>query len=656
VRGRADAPVVDALVLRLIVLGAVVALAFVILFARLWMLQISSSDDFRLLAQENRVRLVHSEPARGRILDRKGNVLVANRSSRSVTLDRTLVEDGMKKRLLLRRLGALLRTDIDELKERLNDPTVSPYKPIVVANDVPVEVAFHIRENPEDFPGVQIEKLPVRYYPHGRVAAQVLGYVGEISPEQLMLDYFASARPGYEAGDIVGKMGLERSYDRLIRGRAAVERVTVNASGKVVGTELAHPERPGRDLVTSLDLRIQKLTERALGAGIAAARKSDYEAPSGGAVVMDPRTGEVRAMASFPTYDPAILADGITTAEFGRLGMSTPSDNADDALLNRPIQAALPPGSTFKVVTAGAALSSGIADIYDRIPCPGARTFGSISFSNWTNADFGSIGFPESLEVSCDTFYYDLGWRLEDAFGAANGDGSERFQDYMRKAGFGKPTGIDIPSETGGRVPDEKWCLAYQRATGGEGCAFGWLPGYSVNMSIGQGDLIVTPLQMATTYAALVNGGRMVEPRVGVGLGKPRPGGKEQITRRFKTKVVNRLPLSALERSVLKRGLEDVVMGDRGTARGAFAGFPLERFPVAGKTGTAQIGALDSGLNFAWFTSYAPADDPRYVIVVYLERAGHGGESAAPIARQIYEGIFRIDGRIDMRLGRDRSG
>ncbi|MGH2756105.1 MAG: penicillin-binding transpeptidase domain-containing protein, partial [Actinomycetota bacterium] len=317
--------------------------------------------------------------------------------------------------------------------------------------------------------------------------------------------------------------------------------------------------------------------------------------------------------------------------------------------------------------------------------------------------------------ISCNTFYYQLGWDMEEQWGAANGDGSEKFQDFLRLLGFDNPTGVDLPGEIGGVVPDETWledlCAAYrEQGITSEGCDLGWLPGYSVNMSIGQGDLIVTPLQMAVNYASVVNGGRVLQPRVGDYFGEPpqerseteplptvdplvevtatpsptasatpttsaTPGvstpsasptpetgaeartslDEEKVVGRIKTKTLERLPLDETELAILRQGLEDVVMGDEGTAAGAFAGFPLDQIPIAGKTGTAQIGETE--LNRAWFVSYAPADDPQYVVAVYLNYAGHGGESAAPVAREIFEGIFNLDQSTgDVLLGQDASG
>lgn len=656
----------DRVMLRLTVLGVLVAVCFMALFSRLWFLQVLASEQWTQLAQENRVRTVYSEPTRGRILDRNGEVLVTSRQSRSVTIDRTVLRDRTERRRVLKDLSELLGVEVADLRDRLDDWRVSPYKPVAVANDVTTSQATYILENQEDFPGVGIEVLPVRAYPHGETAAHILGYTGEISPEELESDFFAEVRPRYQPGDIVGKSGVERTYDRFLRGRPEIRQVIVNSSNDPIDSRLVQEEEEGRDLILSLDIDIQKLAERALESGIMAARGAGYQAPAGGVVVLDPNDGSVLAMASYPTYDPSILADGITNREWDRLGHATPDDPNDDALLNRAIQGQRAPGSTFKVVTAGAALATGVADIYRQIDCPPARVYppeggpGSQVFNNWTSTDFGSIGFAESLEISCDTFYYELGWEMEQRFGAR-----EEFQRYARRAGLGHETGIDLPNEADGRIPDRAWCEQVREATGFylkdddpntlPTCYYGWLPGFSVNMAIGQGDVLATPIQMAVTYAAIANGGKVLQPRLGWRLGEPDPTtGSERIVRAFKARTVARLPLDPAEIEILRQGLVDVISGDQGTAAGAFAGFPLDSFPLAGKTGTAELGETD--LNDAWFVSYGPADAPRYVIAVYVERAGHGGETAAPIARQIWEGIAGIDERTDVRLGVDASG
>jgi len=643
---------IDRILLRLAVLGVLVVVAFVGLFSRLWFLQVLASEEYNALAQENRVRLVYSEPPRGLILDRDGDVLVQNRQTLAVTVDKQTVNEDAERKRLLRRLAKVLDVKKKQLEEKLNDTTVSPYKPVAVAYDVPKKAILWIDANSEDYPGVAIEKLSIREYPQGRMLAQMLGYVGEISEDDLELPLFKNADPRYEPGDLVGKAGLERAYDRWLRGTPRIERIVVNSTGRVVHAEEIQQEEPGNNLVLAIDAQAQKVTEKALGSGIKAARGAGYEAPEGAAFVMNPITGEVIASASFPSYDPSMLADGFSQKEYDELIGSGEDAAEESKLLNRAIQAQVPPGSTFKVVTAGAAIANGVIGPHDTIDCNPTFVYGADNrvFANWTSADMGPMALARSLEVSCDTYYYQLGAWMEDRWGWANGDRSERFQAYMRKAGFGAPTGIDVPGETAGVVPDRAWCAEMYEQTDGALCPDDWQPGYSVNMSIGQGDLLVTPAQMAVTFAAILNGGEILEPRVALQAEKD-----DRVVARFKTKVRHRLPIGPEVWDEMKEGLELVVSGADGTATSAFAGFPLERVPVGGKTGTAQIGSVDSGKNYAWFVSYAPADDPQYLIAVYLGRAGHGGESAGPVARQIFEGIFGIDGSAEVQLSVDGS-
>ena len=683
----------DRLRLRLLVFGVLLITIFVALFSRLWFLQVLAGDEYQALARENRVRRVDSEPPRGRILDRNGIVLVDNRATLSITIDRQIISaEEIPK--VLRRLSRLLDVRVRDLKERLNDGTVSPYKPVPVANDVTEAQATKIITFKERYPGVDLEELQIRKYPYRELLAQVLGYVGEISEVELKESEQFKKR--YRPGDIIGKAGIERTYDSFLRGKPRIEQVVVNADSQVVGKRLHQEQEAGKDLYLSADIRIQEIVERSLADGIDAARGSGYGAPDGGVVVLEPDTGDVIAMASYPTYDPSILADGITQKEFDKLGARTETSQ-DDALTNRAMAAEQAPGSTFKPVTGGAAMSLGVLGPYDGLDCPGSRTYppeggpGSVQFFNWTPADSGTVDVPTSLEISCNTFYYELGWQMETRWGKAfeSADGTERFQKYQRNAGFGDPTGVDLPYEQDGVVPDMEWCEA--NADIGY-CPDGWLPGYTVNMSIGQGDLKVTPLQMATSYAALVNGGNVWEPRMGYQVRRPpvqeqdeleesqttqtsdttddgQPSGPRvtekvnpedsKLLKDIKSRRASKLPLDETQMSVLQQGLEDVVMGASGTAAGVFSGFPLAQFPLAGKTGTAQRG--DTGENDSWFVTYGPADDPGYVIAVYVEEAGGGGATSAPIARQIWEGIAALEGvqgidtSTDVTIGTDNS-
>jgi penicillin-binding protein 2 len=661
----------DRLRVRLLVFSVLLVTIFVALFSRLWFLQVLAGDEYQALARENRVRRVESEPPRGRILDRNGNVLVDNRPTLSITIDRQLIDEEEIPKVL-RRLSKDLDIKVKELRKRLNDGTVSPYKPVPVANDVTEAEATKIFPFQERYPGVGLEELQIRKYPYGQLLAHVLGYVGEINEEELTET--KQFRKSYKAGDIIGKAGIERTYDSFLRGKPRIEDVVVNANSQVVGKRVRQEQVAGNDLYLSADIRVQEIVERALADGIEAARGGGYEAPDGGVVVLEPDTGDVIAMASYPTYNPTMLADGFSFKD-QRVLAGDPSTNQDDAEVNRAMASEQAPGSTFKPITAGAALANDVIGPYDGLDCPGSRTYppeggpGSVAFPNWTSADSGFVTLPQSLEISCNTFYYELGWQMEARWGQ-RGDGTERFQKYERRAGFGEPTGVDLPYEQDGVVPDLQWCkdnedIGY--------CPDGWLPGYTVNMSIGQGDLKVTPLQMATSYAALVNGGIVWEPRMGYEVRRPPVqeqdeleetqtqtetdslsedgDGNTKVTekvevseskliREIKAAKAATLPLDDTELGAIREGLEAVVTS--GTAASSFAGFPLDRFPVAGKTGTAQRG--ETGENDSWFLSYGPANDPGYVIAVYVEQAGHGGTTSAPIARQIWEGIAALEG------------
>jgi penicillin-binding protein 2 len=665
---------VDRQTLRIAVLGVLVVAAFVTLFSRLWFLQILATDQYQALAKENRVRTVYSEPPRGRILDRNGKPLVVNKESIAVTIDRDTLQRLWLRHHVFKRLKRLLGVKLNDLRQNANSLGTSPYKAVPVAYDVSQQDASIILENRENYPGVGVETLPVRTYPGGALAAQDLGYVGQISKQDLRLPQFKGGHPPYAPGDIVGKLGVERVYDRYLRGTPGIEKVVVNSVGEPTQTRLVQRERPGPDLVLSLDEKIQRETQRALKSGIQAARGAGFAAPAGSAVVMDPRNGQILALASLPTYNPSIAANGLTTKEFDRLGAATPNNPDDDAFLNRPIQAAANPGSTFKVVTAGAAMATGVATPYSTRDCPGSMTIppqggpGSVLYHNWTPASFGLMGFPESLEVSCDTFYYELGYEMQTHFGVKGTEfwsgkktdvpaGRELFQRYARTAGLGHPTGVDLPYENGGIVPDQAWCHEQYLATKSTPtptCQFGWLPGYTVNMSIGQGDMRTTPLQMAVTYAAIANGGTVWSPRLAMALERQNPDGTSKTLRTFQPRAMAHLPLDDTELGAIRQGLQEVISNPNGTAYSAFAGYPLSKYPIAGKTGTAQIGT--SAFNDAWFISYGPTPDPRYVIAVYIQKAGHGGESAAPVARQIWESIFGIDKNATVKLGQDQSG
>ncbi|MDQ3986556.1 MAG: penicillin-binding protein 2, partial [Actinomycetota bacterium] len=623
---------IDSTKIRLSVFAMLLVGCFVALYSRLWYLQVLASDEFKREAKNNRVRVVQSEPPRGRILDRQGNILVDNKRSLTVALERDLLESNPRKwTVVLARLSMLLDVKLQHLHDELDNVTISPYKPLPVAYDVPEEKIAYIEEHPEKFPGVVYDTLWSRKVVRGHLAPHVLGYTNEISEDELN----SKEWKGYDLGDIIGKAGVERTFDEVLRGIPRRERVVVDATNDPISKlKVVQEESPGADVMLTIAPRIQGVTQAALASGVLGAR-GEREAPSGAAVVMDPNTGQVLAIASFPTYDARITANGYTTKEYMKLGGETPKDPSDDTLINRPIMAPLPPGSTFKAITAAAALSLDVVGAYDYVSCPATSVLppndGGYPFPN-NSGDRGSLSIIEALEVSCNTFFYQLGWRMEERYGPGfDGDGTLEFQRFARAIGMGHETGIDLPYESPGVMPDPITCRA--RKT----CPDGWLPGYTINMAVGQGDLLTSPLQMAVAFGALANGGNVMEPQIAKAVSRTGVDGEEEIVEEFPPTIKTTINLEPEEFAVIREGLEQVTQGGLGTANDAFVGFPVS---VAGKTGTAQVGEAILDVSHSWFVSYAPSTDPQYVVAVYVERGGIGGQVAAPIAREIYEGIF----------------
>jgi penicillin-binding protein 2 len=658
---------IDRTKLRLSVLGVLVFAMFVGLFSRLWFLQVLAKDEFTRAARDNRVRLVYTEPPRGRILDAKNRILVKNRTTEAVAISHTLRREPQKLRKVVKRLSNYLDVPVKTIRENLNNETVSPYKPIPVVTDIKESDRQYILAHQADlFPGISIQDVPIRTYPYGSIGSHVLGWVNEIRKEQLKDPFFkeANVKPKYGPGDIVGQDGVELTYDHFLRGAPGVQKFVVNSAGEVVRSQTIQEESAGADVKLSLDIKVQEMVENMLESGLVAARSHGFPAPAGAAVVMDPKTGGIVAMASLPKYNVAASADGFSEKEWKKInGSKTPNNPDDDAIINRAAQAQRAPGSTFKPITMAAAMATGQATPYTTLPCPGSLTFppgaepgAGQQFFNWTTSDLGTTDVPRSLRISCNTFYYQLGWNMEMAYGS-----QEEFQKYARLMGIGHDTGIDLPYEADGRVPDRAWCEAIFQATkddqiptcGVKGADEStWLPGYTVNMAIGQGDLITNPLQMAVAYASIANGGYVLEPRLAseVAFSAEKKKGK-QVLKEFEPHPRAELGLDATELGAIQQGLTEVTTHGEGTARGPFSGLP---FAVAGKTGTAQLG--ETGQNDSWFISYGPAEDPQYVVAVYVEKAGHGGETAAPIAREIYEGLLGDDRTIDIQIGEDASG
>jgi penicillin-binding protein 2 len=626
--------------LRLAVVGIVVVSLFSALFARLWYLQVLDSGTFVTAATTNQIRLVYEDAPRGRILDRNGKVLVDNRRTQAITVNRNQLEKLDDADAVKGRLAALLNLSREELDKRIADVRYSQYKPIPVAEGdaVPEELYIYVKEHQADFPAVEATIVSERTYPNEppTLAAHVLGYVGEINDTELA----ARKRLGYRLGDSIGKSGAERVYEDVLRGQSGVTKLQVNSAGEVVkGEPLAvKPPVPGRDVTLTIDVDVQRLAEDSLAQGLEAARNSidkngdgrHFEAPAGSVVVMDPRDGSVVAMASYPTYNPAEFINGIKPDVYAVL-----NDAASHyPLNNRALQGLYAPGSTFKLVTATAAERTGMIPPNYSITDPGFFKVPNCrgekcEFQNSGRKAWGRVDLRRAITVSSDTYFYGLGSR----FWLERSNWGEGLQETARAFGLDEPTGIPLPSDKGGVIPDPAWkkkLCENPRV----GCLDDrWFTGDSINMAIGQGDVLVTPLQLANAYATFANGGTLYQPKLLV---------DEPPTK------VRDVGLTPAMRQPILDGLKGVVAREDGTAYYAFAGFPNDTFPVAGKTGTAQVNKKH---DTAVFAAFAPADDPQYAISVVMEEAGFGGTTAAPVARRIFQGIVGGSPSEPIRLG-----
>ncbi len=607
---------------RYAVLAGVLLVALGVLFVRLWSMQVLSADEFAAAAENNRVREVAVEAPRGRILDRNGEPLVTNRSTLGVTVVPAAKDDED----LLYRLSVVLDMPYNEVVERVTSVREAPLKPRLVAVDVPMRTVAYLAEHQTDYPGVDVSVVPVREYPHGTLAAHVLGYTGEIPEAQLQ----ETEMSDYAFGDIVGRSGAERQYESVLQGLKGYQRVEVDAMGSLRRVIDEAEPVAGRDIVLTLDAGVQAVAEQALLDALADARADEFpNARAGAAVALDVTTGEVLAMASVPTYDPTLFTGGISQAEWDRLN----AKDSEYPLNNRAIQAGYPPASTFKVVTALAGLEHGITSTGSTYYCSGTWTGMGEQWPKrcWLRTGHGSIGFTGGMAHSCDTVYYEIGHELHRR-------GNEELQAWSRQFGLGAKLGIDLPGEVAGRVPDAAWKADFNRNYPEYRT---WLPGDTVNISIGQGDMLTTPLQMAAAFAGLGNDGTIMRPHIL----KEVLDAKGESVRTYEPEVAHEIGASEANLRAIHDSL--VAVTTRGTGASAFRSFGAS---VAGKTGTAEVYGRD---NYAWFTAYAPAEEPRYAVAVVLEQGGHGGAMAAPAARSILAQLLGL--QVEHVKAQDRS-
>jgi penicillin-binding protein 2 len=651
--------------LRLNILRAIVFVTLAVLLARLWSLQIFQHNRYQVTAEGNRVRQVVSEAPRGMIVDDKGKPFATNQTELVITIDRSVLDrQNDSGRAVIARLASILHSTTAVLSEqtRICTRTVgkpcwngSPYQPIPVASNVSPQVALSIIEHPELFPGVSADTKAVRVYPQGSLAAHEIGYTGPASQAQL-----ADKKSGYVANDTVGQAGIESSYDKYLRGTAGVKKLAVDRYGRVSGTISATAAKAGDTVVLGIDSGVQNLLEQSLANELTAAQQQGKPATTGSGVVLNWHTGQVVAMASIPSYNPSVFTNGISEKDYQALT----SPASGDPLISRAFQSTGAPGSTFKAVSLSAAVAAG-NDLNGTYACPSGIDIGGQLFHNFEGESGGFMSLHEAIVISCDTIFDQFAYNawLSDG-GLRNGSGpyappKEYFTNMAKAYGFGRDSGIDLPNESSGwvinradevKIWNQMKSTYCKRAQTGypddpdpreaellkeyaqEGCTSGYLynGGAATMFGIGQGQyLSVSPLQLAVAYAAVANGGTVYHPRVAKALLGPDGSLVENIP----PSVAGHLPVNADVLSYIRDAMKDVTR--RGTASGAFAGFPLNQIPIGGKTGTAEVqGHNDT----SWFASFS--ND--YVVVISIPDTGQGANFAAPVARKVYEGLYGI--------------
>jgi penicillin-binding protein 2 len=596
--------------LRIAIIGAVVIAAVATILLRLWSLQVLDGEHYRALAKDHGYLDVRTHPPRGEILDRNGEVLVGNRTVMTLQLRPSdLPNDPEQRRAVLRRLGNLLGLSQREIQQRVRaTPQYAGY-PVVLKQGLDRRVLFYLLEHQERFPGVSAERTYVRSYKQGSLAAHILGIVGQVSPRQLKRPAYSGVAPG----DVIGQSGVEYGYDRFLRGTAGTERIQVDALGRPRGQLGSRPARAGDSLRLTLDAGLQEVGEEALSAkGLPSAF-----------VAMNVNTGAILGMGSYPTYDPSFYTQPHTKGEYDAFG-----NRPGDPLVNRADQGGYPTGSTFKPITATAALEEGLIGPDTIFNDTGSLDIGGLVVHNAGGAAYGAIDMSTALQVSSDVYFFSLGLRAD-----ASGKGGQ-LQDWAFDYGLGRDPDVDIPGASSGLIPTPAWRNRTYQKSNNPYIDRPWNQGDNVNLSVGQGDVMVTPLQLARAYAALANGGRLVRPHFGGRIVDV--NGKT--VERVKPPPKRRLQISDETRSVILDGLVRAAMEPGGTSYSVMGGFP---FPVAGKTGTAERG--EGNEDQSWYSVVAPYPNPQIVVTVTVEHGGFGVESAAPIARTILEKYFDLD-------------
>jgi penicillin-binding protein 2 len=631
-------PISPQLALRVAMLGGLALLLFGVVFFRLWYLQVLSGDQYLAQANTNRVRDITIQAPRGNIVGRNDEVLVRNRQAQAIQLQvERLPRDRAARMAQYRRLAQVIgggltakaiAAEVEQQKQRL------PYANVTIKTDARREVYLYLSERQDQFPAVRIQPVYLRQYPHHALAGQLFGTVGEITGAQI-----AAGRRGDDRyrdipqGTVIGQSGLELAYDRYLRGRDGAIRVSIDALGNPQGFLRERAPVQGRQIKLSLDLGLQEAAQRAVERSIALAHANGHwGASAGGFVAMDPRNGEILALGSVPSFDPNVFSRPLTEQEYKRI------ERAPGApLYNRATSGLYPTGSTFKPITALAGLSTGLIDPYTTIVDTGCITISDQQRCNAGKAAYGPVNLRRALQVSSDIYFYKLGAALNPLRG-------QPLQTWAERLGLGQLTGVE-GGEAAGEVPDRRWRadraeqeLRCERARGVPSCGISdkrpWSVGDNVNLAIGQGDLQVTPLQMARAYAVLANGGTLVRPHLGIEVQDASGRLLQELDRPPAKRI--RLPRASLD--AIRDGLHLAASAPGGTSADVFAGWPQSRLPVFGKTGTAQTPQGDQ----SWYVAWVPHKSKPIVVAVTIEQGGFGAQSAAPAARMMLAHWFDV--------------
>jgi penicillin-binding protein 2 len=616
---------------RVAVLAAVLLGVFAALFLRLWALQVLSGTRYVDQAQAQSFRAVRLPAPRGSILDRAGKPLVTNAVASAVQLWPADLPANYNARYgELRRLAHVARVPLYEISRGIKERRDDLATPVIVREAASGPMITYLYEHASEFPGVTIGRAFVRHYPYQSLAAQLLGYVGAITPQQLK-----ALGTSYDLNDQLGQAGVEASYDSYLRGVTGEERLHVDSLGRPIGgPQPAKLPKQGNTVRLTISLKLQEASERALAYGMKLAQADGRWAARGGAIVaLDPNDGSILAMASSPSYKPSVYAGRVTTKALAAQGLTAKTAATKNyPSLDRALQGTYPPGSVFKPVTALAAMESHLVSPYAYLPCTGTyqspNDRAHHTFHNWDPFVDQAMDLPTALAYSCDTYFYQLGDRFY-----ANPGREQLLQKWASIFGFGKPTGTDAGPEAVGRVPTIAWRQRYFKTAIDKL----WKPGDSIQLAIGQGDVLVTPIQMARFYALIANGGKLVTPHVLLDVETPN-GTPVPVPARAAPRQVNVDP-AALQ--VVRQGLFDATHLSFGTSYPVFGQFPVS---IAGKTGTAEkfvtLPGYEGIQDQSWWCGYGPTNDPKLVVCALIENGGHGGTAAAPAAAQVFASFF----------------